>query len=324
MAIQSGLVQAFLLDRQGSGQSLNAEQISEWQSHQGLLWVHVDYTDEEAVRWLTEEASLDPVVVEALTVTDTRPRCTPFGQNLLLVLRGVNLNPGAEPDDMVSIRLWVEQNRIISTRKRQLASIQDMVSAIKQQQAPMNSGEFVVDLADHLTWRMSDTIENYDETLANLEDRILSNDHSDIKTELSSLRRQIITLHRYLAPQRDALARLQTEKQYWLDEGQRLRLREVTDRMIRYLEDIDAMRERAIVIQEELQSQLSEKGNQRVYLLSIITAVFLPLGLVTGLLGINVGGMPGADNPDAFLYVSVGLFITGIILTLLLRRKNWL
>lgn len=324
MAIQSGLVQAFLLDRQGSGQSLSPEQISQWQPHQGLLWVHVDYTNSEAVRWLQEETGLDPVVVEALTVTDTRPRCTPFGQSLLLLLRGVNLNPGAEPDDMVSIRLWVEQNRIISTRKRQLASVQDMVSAIQQQKAPLNSGEFIVDLVDHMIWRMSDTLENYDETLATLEERILSHDQRDVKAELSLLRRQIITLHRYLAPQRDALARLQTEKQYWLDETQRLRLREITDRLIRYLEDIDAMRERAIVIQEELQSQLSEQGNQRVYLLSIITAVFLPLGLVTGLLGINVGGMPGTENPDAFFYVSIGLLVTGVILTLLLRRKNWL
>lgn len=323
MTVNSGLIHAYLFN-QRQGTALSAEAVNAWQPDQGLLWLHLDYTSDDVQQWLEQDAGLEPVVAEALTATETRPRCTPFNNGLLLLLRGVNLNPEADPDDMVSIRLWVEKNRIISTRKRQLQSVQDMLQQIRNHQAPVTSGEFIADLTDNLTWRMRETMEDYEETLADLEERVLTGGHDEVKTELASLRRQIITLRRYLAPQRDALTRLHTEKFSGLNDNERLQLRETTDRLIRYLEDLDAMRERAVVIQEELLSQLSELGNQRVYLLSMITAVFLPLGFLTGLLGINVGGMPGTDNPNAFWWVSGGLFSTAIVLALLLRRKKWL
>lgn len=323
MATLPGFIHAYLFTEQ-KGTPLSPEAVAQWQPEQGLLWLHLDYTDEALQPWLETHAGLESVVAEALTATETRPRCTPFNNGLLLLLRGVNLNPACDPDDMVSIRLWVEKNRIISTRKRQLQSVQDLLAQIRNYQAPASSGEFIADLTDNLTWRMRETMEGYEETLADLEERVLNGGHDEVKTELAGLRRQIITLRRYLAPQRDALVRLHSEKFSGLADHERLQVRETTDRLIRYLEDLDAMRERAVVIQEELLSQLSEQGNQRIYLLSMITAVFLPLGFLTGLLGINVGGMPGADNSEAFWWVSGGLFSSAIILTLLLRQKKWL
>ncbi|WP_028304306.1 zinc transporter ZntB [Oceanospirillum maris] len=323
MPFSSGLVHAYLFNDQ-KGHALTEAEIAGWQPEQGLLWLHLDYTNEEVQHWLSHEAGIESVVADALTATETRPRCTPFNNGLLLLLRGINLNPNADPDDMVSIRLWVEKHRIISTRKRQLQSIQDLLGQINNHQAPSTAGEFIADLTDNLTWRMRETMEGYEETLADLEERVLNGEHDGIKTDLSALRRQIITLRRYLAPQRDALARLHTEKFSGLSDSERLQVRETTDRLIRYLEDLDAMRERAVVIQEELFGQLSELGNQRVYLLSMITAVFLPLGFLTGLLGINVGGMPGAENPNAFWWVIGGLFGSAVVFTLLLRRKKWL
>jgi zinc transporter len=93
--------------------------------------------------------------------------------------------------------------------------------------------------------------------------------------------------------------------------------------LIRHLEDLDAIRERVAVTQEELQSRLAEQQNVRMYVLSIVAAIFLPLGFLTGLLGINVGGIPGADNPLAF-----GMFMGFLVLLLAaqliyFRVKKW-
>ena len=89
-------------------------------------------------------------------------------------------------------------------------------------------------------------------------------------------------------------------------------------------EDLEAVRERAAVSQEELLSRLSEQLNQRMYVLSIVAAVFLPLGFLTGLLGINVGGIPGADNAQAFWIFSGLLLIAVVIQLLVFRWKKWL
>jgi len=173
MPFSSGLVHAYLFNDQ-KGHALTEAEIAGWQPEQGLLWLHLDYTNEEVQHWLSHEAGIESVVADALTATETRPRCTPFNNGLLLLLRGINLNPNADPDDMVSIRLWVEKHRIISTRKRQLQSIQDLLGQINNHQAPSTAGEFIADLTDNLTWRMRETMEGYEETLADLEERVLN------------------------------------------------------------------------------------------------------------------------------------------------------
>ena len=103
------------------------------------------------------------------------------------------------------------------------------------------------------------------------------------------------------------LARLPTEAVTWLTDLDRARLREEAERIARLVEDIDADRERAAVTQEELSNRLAEETNRTMYVLSLVAAIFLPLGLLTGLLGINVGGIPGTESPWAFTIVTLGL-----------------
>jgi zinc transporter len=71
---------------------------------------------------------------------------------------------------------------------------------------------------------------------------------------------------------------------------------------MRYIEELDTIRDKVSLIQEELSNKLSEQMNKKMYVLSIISVIFLPLTFLTGLLGINVGGIPGAQNENAFLH----------------------
>ena len=147
----------------------------------------------------------------------------------------------------------------------------------------------------------------------------------DIRHDLIGVRTQAILLRRYLAPQREAIAKVQREELSWFSRRDRAQLGEVTDRVIRYVEDLDAVRERAAVIQDELSNRMSERMNRNMYLLALVATVMLPLGFVTGLLGINVDGMPGAQNsPFAFLIVC--LFLGGLVAlqVWVLRRFGWL
>lgn len=315
---------AYLLDGSGGARKLDTTQLAKWTPEAGVLWVHLNYTDPQDQKWLKESSSCDELVVEALLAEETRPRTTTIGQGLLIALRGVNLASGAEPDDMVSIRVWIDRERILTTRKRNLLSIADIIEQLDSGRGPTKTADFLVELADRLVWRMSDTIDQCEDRVANLEDQVLESNSRSIRFELANLRRQAITLRRYLAPQREALARLIVEKVDWLDEVSRLRLREVSDRLIRLIEDLDAVRERAAVTQEELMNRLSEQVNSRMYVLSVVAAIFLPLGFLTGLLGVNVGGIPGSQYAEAF-WIFVGVLIGLLLLQVwLFRWKNWL
>ena len=324
MVNNEGLIAAYILDGKGGGQRVGWKEIREWTPTAGLLWVHLNFTAPEAQRWIQEESQIEEVVGDVLLADESRPRVTAFDDGLLIALRGVNLNPGAEAEDMVSLRIWAEKNRIITTRRRKLMSVADLCSAIEQGKGPGTSGEFLEDVADRLMYRMGGVIDELEDKVAELEEAVLTRERHELRPRLASIRREAIYLRRYMAPQREAIARLQSEKISWLTEEDRVRLREVYDRLTRYIEDLDAARERAAVTQEELVSRLSEQMNNRMYVLSIVAAIFLPLGFLTGLLGINVGGIPGADYKAAFAIFCLLLAAVVVIEIVIFRKKKWM
>ena len=116
MTSENGLIVAYLLDGEGGGHRIEWDEIKTWKPERGFLWVHLCYTDSAARQWVRDQSGLDELVGEALLVEETRPRSLMTRSGLLAVLRGVNLNPGADPEDMVSIRIWIDQHRVISHR----------------------------------------------------------------------------------------------------------------------------------------------------------------------------------------------------------------
>ncbi len=320
---ENGLINAVLLDGRGGGQLLDWPAVRAWRPEQGVLWIHLDFTDEGAQRWLREESGLEPLVADALTADETRPRCAAVADGLLLSLRGVNSNPGADPEDMVSIRLFATAERVVSTRRRRLLSIRDLVESLQRGEGPGNSGELAAMLADRLVERMSTVITDLDERIDELEEKLVEGAGQELRGDILELRREVIKLRRYLAPQREALHRLQGEKAAWLGEHERLMVREAFDKITRHVEDLDSARDRAGVAYEELSSRQAEQMNNRMYVLSLIAGLFLPLGFLTGLLGINVGGIPLADNPMGFFEVVIALSVLALLQVLVFRRKKW-
>jgi zinc transporter len=323
-AENDGLIMAYILDGAGGGRKIGWEEIKSWQPELGILWVHLNYSDPDAQAWISEQSGLDGVISDALTEEDSRPRCTLFKDGLLLGLRGVNMNPGYDPEDMVGVRIWFENNRIISTRKRRILSISDIQAAIEQGNGPESMGEFLVQITGRIMDRMRHVIDDLEDAVADVEDQVLTTESRQLRSQLANLRRQAISLRRYLSPQREALSRLLSEKISWLDESARIRMREVSDQLARYLEDLDEARDRAAVTQEELVNRLSEQLNNKMYLLSIVAAIFLPLGFLTGLLGINVGGIPGADSKLGFSVFLLLLLVVVIFQFWLFKKKKWL
>ncbi|MBI1397493.1 MAG: zinc transporter ZntB [Betaproteobacteria bacterium] len=323
LTITSEQMFACILDGQGGAAALTREALDAWTSSLGTLWVHLNYTNHEHQDWLRRHSGLDELVVDALLVEDTRPRASALDGGLLLALRGVNLSPGADPEDMVSIRLWIEQGRIISARKRKLLSVSDITERLERGAGPASSGDFIETLVDRLTWHMSDTVDQFEDRLAEIEECVVGTARPDLRLELAAIRRQVITLRRYLAPQREAVSRIISEPAPWLDTENRQRLREDNDRLTRHIEDLDAVRERAAITQEEMLSRLSEQLNTRMYVLSILSAIFLPLGFLTGLFGINVGGIPGSGDSHAFWLFIVALGMVMSFQLVLLKWKRW-
>jgi zinc transporter len=323
-AAESPFVCAFVLDRKGGGIAADEARVEQWRPDQGLLWVHLDVGNQAGREWLKRRSDIDDIIMDALLAGETRPRSVPTEQGLLLVLRGVNLNPGSDADDMVSVRIWLEADRVLSSRRRRLLSIDEMREEIAAGNGPSTAGGFVVRLLGHLADRIGKVVSDIEDAIDEAEHGAVDADFLKQRSRIALIRRQTASIRRYLAPQREALDRLYRQPGTLFAADELSELREEADRMTRYLEDLDLARERAMVLQEELLGRLAYEQNSRMYLLSVVAAVFLPLTFVTGLLGMNVSGLPGTEAPNAFLSLLLLMGVLGVALVLFFKWKKWI
>lgn len=316
---------ALLLDRNGSAKELSYEEINGASlPDNGILWVHFDYSSEIAKDWIRNKSGIDSVAIDALLTEETRPRTTILNDSFLIALRGVNLNPNSKPEDMVSIRLFVSSNLIITTKRRNLLSVDEIMDCLKKGTGPKSSSEFLNELTYRVTSRMEQVIDELEDRTDSLEENLIESNDSKFRSELLSIRRETIILRRYLFPQKEAMSKLYHDKVTWLTEYEKIELRETNDQLMRYIEELDTIRDKVALIQEELSNKLSDQMNKKMYVLSIISVIFLPLTFLTGLLGINVQGIPGAQNEMAFfVFVAILLGIVTFQLALF-KKKKWI
>ena len=322
-AAPTGLAHAYLLDGRGGGEQLDWNGVERWAPGDGPLWINLDYSAPDSQHWLGQRSRIDPVVRDALLDDDPRPRAVPHGDSLLMIVRGINLNEGAAPEDMLSIRAWIEPHRAVTLRHRQSRSLKTIAGEIARGSGPIAVGELTALLIERVLEHVVTRVDTLGDAIAACEDQVLVGTRGELRTQLADHRRRAIALRRFLAPQREAFGKLAQIQVPWLDPISRSRIVESADRMTRTVEELDAARDRAAVTQEELQSKIAEATNQRLYVLSILTAVFLPLGFVCSLLGVNVGGVPLQHDDWAF-WALCGVF--GVVVTIQLwtfRRRGW-
>lgn len=313
------------LDGRGGAGKIEAAEVSNWNDRSpGVLWLHLDAEDEASRAWIAAQEEIGTAAIDMLLAGETRPRSFSTDKGLMVVLRGVNTNPAEDPEDMVSIRLWIEKNRIISTRRRRLLSVLDIRSELDDGSGPTTSGGFLAVLIERMADRIGEFVDGIEDRLSVAEETKSDSDSTSSRQTLSVLRRQIASVRRFLAPQRDALDRLYRQPGSWLTTEETLHLREEADRITRYLEDLDLARERAVVLQEEFLSLMAQEQNTRMYVLSVVAAIFLPLTFVTGLLGMNVGGLPGVDSDNGFFASIFVMLVSGAGLLAFFRWKRWI
>ena len=324
MSNENGIIHACTIEGNGEGKPLQGNKISKIIQDNALAWVHLDGNDPKSREWLERELTyLDNIIADALLAEETRPRILQFEEGALLILRGVNLNENAQAEDMISIRLWLDQHRIISVQRRPLKATKDIHEKLISSKGPKNSGDFITMLTARLFDRMEPVFSELDEKLDDVEEKVMETPDISERQTITTIRKQAIMFRRYIAPQRDVITALRTSEQPWLDQMNKRRLQESLDQVIRYIEDLDTIRERAQIVKDELANGLADRMNKNMYVLSVIAAIFLPLGFLTGLMGINIGGMPGVDNAHAFWIFSGMLIAVVTLQTLLFKKLKW-
>ncbi|SHG61312.1 zinc transporter ZntB [Cognatishimia maritima] len=287
----------------------------------GYRWLHFDLNHQDFADWVADH--MPEIAGLALQQSETRPRCEMTEDGLILNLRAVNLNPESAPEDMVSLRMWITETTIVSARLRKVWAVDAIRQKAVEGKAPESLGQFLAELTHKLTHRIETVSVGLGEDIDQLEDDLENGVHLRAD-RLNSLRQTVIKFRRFINPQREAIAEL-SGLDSWVFSARELGLlRETSNRTRRIVEELDALRDRLSAMQDHIEAERAHALTRNSYVLSVVAAIFLPLGFLTGLFGVNVAGMPGTETDMAFWLLTLGSVASGVALFLIFKFAKWL
>jgi len=329
---EPGLRFVLVLDGHGGCRTMNMAEACSWKREDGIVWLHFERDHPATAEWVNTHGGFDPLVAEALLAEDSRPRVEPVGDGLLIILRGVCAAPPDEAEktsdeiDLVPLHIWVDEHRLVTLRDsgHYITALRDIRRALDNGKGPRQAGELLALVSDKLVRDLEPVLDGMDEEVDELDELIFKGEASEVRQRLKLLRRRAVQLRRYLAPQRDALNRIEHDDAPWLKERDKLRFREVIDKLMRFIEYLDAIRDRTGILHDDLSTVIGERIARNSNRLAALAALLLPPSVVAGLFGMNVGGIPGVNDTWAFLIIVVLVVVISAGTLWILKRIDWL
>ncbi len=283
-------------------------------------WLHFDLGTEALADWT--RANLPPLACRTLLAERTRPRVDVHDEGLVLTLRGINLNDGEELEDMVSIRIWATENLIITVRRKRIFALDELKMQILAGDPPDTTARLIARMTERLLDRVETLSLDLEHRAEGIEHAVYD-EHAAPPEDLAPLRRQVITLRRHIGPMADALTDLAQLETPLIPENFRNRLRHTASRAKRSVDEVYEVVDRLTALSDHIELQQDARLARNSYVLSVIAAIFLPLGFLTGLFGVNVAGMPGTSHPAAFAVLCGSMVLIGMVLYAFLRWIKW-
>ncbi len=286
-----------------------------------LVWVHLDGREDSAIAWLDAQ-DLPPSARFALTAIETRPRCQPLPDGTIINLRGLRASEDDDGDELVSIRIWAEPGRVISLCFRPFGGLDELREAMEAKRF-LDPGDLIAALAIQIAHQLDPVVADLGDKVDDCEVSLAGERAYELRREIAHARSQAISYRRFVVPQRQALQDMAALDSAWIEDEDRIHLRDAADRFARMAEELEAVRERSALLHEQITDLRAERIDNRSLIIAIVALIFLPLTFVTGLLGMNVDGIPYAHHPGAFWAVTAFCVVIGGGVTLYFTAAHW-
>jgi zinc transporter len=312
-ADQCGLICSFLFSAGMPGKTIEAHDAVAWlsasqhdtENHLSteFIWLHFNSAQASAEKWMHANLSLPDVFYETLNDGSRSTRIEDVADNLIAVLNDVAFKFTFEPSEISTLWMCVNQRILISARTRPLHSIDQLRHAVKRGECFNSSMSLLTHLMHDQGEILVQIVREATLQVDVIEDGLLSGALKNKRGELGKLRRVLVRLQRLLAPEPAALFRFLHQAPSWIAAHDLDELRQSTEEFALVIIDLTALQERIKLLQEEMAAQASEQTNRSLYTLTILTVLALPINIVTGLLGMNVGGIPMAQSSHGFFAI---------------------
>ncbi|QDL55881.1 transporter [Rhodoferax aquaticus] len=311
----SGLIYGFQFNPDGHAVALDAAAALRWlnseqvASQGGFVWLHFNMAHASTEKWLRENLQLSGVFHESLKDGSRSTRVELDDDTLVAVVNDVHYDFAFEPSDISTLWLSVGRNLVVSARLQPLRSIDRLRDAVRKGATVRSSVALLVHLMHDQGDVLVDIVRGTTARVDGIEDKLLAGRLETKRADLGSLRRLLVRLQRLLAPEPAALFRLLRKPPAWIQEEDLEDLRQSTEEFNVALSDMAALQERIKLLQEEIAGRVAEANNRSLFVLTIVTVLALPINIIAGLLGMNVGGVPFNEHPHGF-WIVIAIIVT--------------
>jgi zinc transporter len=288
-----------------------------------FLWLHFSLSNAASARWLHQNLSLPDGFYESLHEAVGSTRLEQEGDSLLAVIHDVLFDFQFDASDVSTVTLCVEPRVLVSARPRPVRSIDRLRASVKAGTTFRSTAGLLAHLLQDQAGVLVEIVRQSTSRVDVIEDQLLKNQISTSRAELGTLRRVLVRLQRLLAPEPAALFRLLSRPPEWIGEDDVQDLRQSAEEFSTVVTDSGSLVERIRLIQEELAAQINEQNNRILFLLTVVTVLALPVNLISGLFGMNVGGIPLAEHRDGFWTVVGVVGSVTAVLSFLALRGRW-
>lgn len=326
---QHGLVWAYLIVPGASAQEIDTEGAAQWLTappdtrSDSFLWLHFSLSNTASARWLRRHVDLPESFYESLHEQAVSTRLEQEADALVAVINDVIFDSIFESSSVSSVSICLEPRLLVSARLRPLRSVDRLRAAVRAGHTFRSSAELLAQLLRDQAEVLVDIVRQATARVDDIEDKVLGDRLSTSRRELGSLRRMLVRLQRLLAPEPAALFRLLNRPPAWIGGDDLQDLRQAGEEFSAAVLDSAALAERVKLLQEEFVALTNEQTSRTLFILTLVTVLALPINMIAGLFGMNVGGIPLAEHRHGFLLI-IGLVtaITAVLAYAGLRNRG--
>ena len=278
-----------------------------------FVWLHFSLSNAASEPWLRRYLTLPDTFYESLHSDIDSTHLEQDADSLVARIHDVLFDFTFDAPVATTI-LCIKQRVLVSAHLRPWRSINQLRAEVQAGQVFRSPIELLSRLLRDQASVLVDIVRKSTLRVNPMEERLLAKRISVSRSELGTLRRMLVRLQRLLAPEPAAFFRLLSRPPDWITEEELQNLQQAAEKFSTAISDAAALVERVKQLQEELAALVDAQTNRTLFVLTLVTVLALPINLVAGLFGMNVGGIPLAQHPYGFfLVVSPLLLLTAFL-----------
>jgi zinc transporter len=315
-----GLICGFRIYPQQRPEPIEWSDVADALGGPAALWLHFNLADVRARDWITACEQIPQTARDLLMSADHHVRFERVGVGLFAVVGDMHHDLGATEEALGLMRIYADARLVVTTRRHPLKSVDRLRRDLLEGMAVHSTLQFVVLLLTRIGEMFHAMVGDMGDVVDEAEDRLLvAGLHVDTR-ELGRVRRFLARLRRHIGGTRgtDVNGLLAD----WSTKADATSFRRALQRLDAVGHDLDLVQVRARLLQEETVARVGEATNRNIYFLSVVTALLLPISVITGVFGMNVGGLPFLETPSGFAWTMflMGATLVGTIFILRWRR----